>query len=922
MQYICGILSTITRVVRLVSKNLGSRRFSLNTSTNLLFPSTPIETARLQNLESRPDRSVHALVIQRSTESPIYMLGPEANEVVVVCRTRGTSGRREERRSTTMSSSRPTRSRVSSPYVGAPTNAAAEPQNSNAGRERQRTLDGWIEPPMPAPRPSFAEHGIERHGVVQNMAPLGTRPSSKMLKAVTARLENEGLGRSATKRAATSTVTTPGESTMTPEPFTQPLPIQQEERSETPDVPAALKGSEDEAINDMATPIRSPSPSNIPPPQSNGQGVFALSRSPPLPASRMTPSNDIPPMSYSTPYVQQPAQVAPSPYSTPAPYVPAPYMIHTPTFPAPVHQSPYPPPETHTPSSLTPLVVPPLPMDDDGLPSISIDLTDKIVESAVNEALDRHKWPTAYALRTLYDDHRKNKRIVRLIEAVYNGRGTDRDYQEFNIIMRKKKREGKKNRTGEYYFNGDGSDPAPSHPAQQLLSSYPALQVVNPPAKPYKTPYSALPPGPSTANPVPMDSHMDITPASLPASPQTDPDQHVDKRLKSSNGVSSLNLNGDVEVTVNGTKKSQSPPATGTLTSTPVRVRSGSVVSSSSSLSSVDEVILEEGVLSAGPSPARPVSSHLGPGSIGLGFLGAVPQRNFVSPYTNANTFAAVVSGATNGVGVASGRNSGSIVLNEGAANANQNPSTMGSEANLAATAAKPKSSLTTTGTPLSSSFDHVNSSSSSTQIPSSTFSSNSRININDDAANNGEDNTTNNPAEQLSSPHTMAPAALLSQDSLSSSDSVPVAHVPAKFLKSSKNHAYGPPVPENEEVRKRKREARDKSNKYVGREESFVRSTGGSAPAVQEPESGSDEADAAPPPRKRANIKLHVKKGKYNTRNHHEDEPDSSPTTLGFRPSIAPGSVNTSRAGTPLQQARPTRKAKTTGSGLRLKSS
>jgi hypothetical protein len=81
-----------------------------------------------------------------------------------------------------------TRSRYSSPAANASANAAAENSNTVADgpAERPKTmLDLWIEPPLPAPRPSFADHGIERHGVVANMAPLGTRPSSKIMKSAT-----------------------------------------------------------------------------------------------------------------------------------------------------------------------------------------------------------------------------------------------------------------------------------------------------------------------------------------------------------------------------------------------------------------------------------------------------------------------------------------------------------------------------------------------------------------------------------------------------------------------------------------------------------------------------------------------------------------------------------------------------------------
>ncbi|KAA8564124.1 hypothetical protein EYC84_012103 [Monilinia fructicola] len=79
--------------------------------------------------------------------------------------------------------SRPTRSRRSSPFVSAQRNPNSSPATvADSGRKRT-FMDKWTEPPLPAPLPSFAEAGMERHGVVANMAPLGTRPSAKAVKS-------------------------------------------------------------------------------------------------------------------------------------------------------------------------------------------------------------------------------------------------------------------------------------------------------------------------------------------------------------------------------------------------------------------------------------------------------------------------------------------------------------------------------------------------------------------------------------------------------------------------------------------------------------------------------------------------------------------------------------------------------------------
>ncbi|KAF2835144.1 hypothetical protein M501DRAFT_1020138 [Patellaria atrata CBS 101060] len=80
-----------------------------------------------------------------------------------------------------MPSIRPTRksSRTSSPFVR--NNAESPAPPNDVKKERgQTSLDTWMEPPLRNPVPSFEDHGFERGGVVENMAPLGALPSNKL----------------------------------------------------------------------------------------------------------------------------------------------------------------------------------------------------------------------------------------------------------------------------------------------------------------------------------------------------------------------------------------------------------------------------------------------------------------------------------------------------------------------------------------------------------------------------------------------------------------------------------------------------------------------------------------------------------------------------------------------------------------------
>ena len=80
-----------------------------------------------------------------------------------------------------MSSTRSTRksSRRSSPHRN--TLESVPPAAPDREKKEKTFLDKWVEPPLRPPAPSFEDHrGLERHGVLEYMAPLGTLPSAKV----------------------------------------------------------------------------------------------------------------------------------------------------------------------------------------------------------------------------------------------------------------------------------------------------------------------------------------------------------------------------------------------------------------------------------------------------------------------------------------------------------------------------------------------------------------------------------------------------------------------------------------------------------------------------------------------------------------------------------------------------------------------
>ncbi len=744
--------------------------------------------------------------------------------------------------------SRPTRSRVSSPFVSSTRNTTAESSNKSADERPKTFLDRWIEPPLPAPRPSFAEAGIERHGVVQNMAPLGTRPSQKILKTMQAKPDgNDGVGRpSNLKRYPASSGSTPGESVMTPEPATNSHRRRSLSTNKTEEI---ISTPTPKTPTIQASPKKSVSVSrpSVPPPQSSGQGVFALQPSPISIQRQSSPIVCPPP----TPPVQKASQL-------------------------PI-------------------------MNQDGVPELAppnTELCDKVVEVAVQEALDRYRYPTAYALRTLYDDHRTNLRIVRLIESIYTETATQEQKVEFNSIMKHKKREGKRNRTGEYYFNGDGSDPAP------MRSIFSAISAVNPPPPAqYNSPYATpLPPRPgsgavsetqarsSSLNP----QSSAPAPASASASSHQEADHaHISKKHKSNdyqrdntevNGsasaVNSTTDNGNSIDNMDIVETMQNSPENGE------QQRRARSISSSSSLSSVNEQVIEGAFSSAKNSPAVKTSSNhfnsisgLPLNIIGTGnapFGNPVPQPRFVSPYTNANTFSAIAE---------------TLARNPQPPQPITIPQKTGPRIHTFAV------------TPTMSS--------------AATHSHSSSANTNTHANNN-----------QPSTDPSMAPAVL--PPSSSNSASAPEYKFTStfKFRKSNKAN-YVEPEEEDVEKYSLKRKARDKAKKFPKAKESFIRHKV-SIPAPPDTDSESDgpESIAVVNSSKRPKIRLlnngarETRQGSSRSKNYDSEENTlSSPTALGFHPHLAPGSTPSSRAATPNAQSRPTRKGKT-GTGLRVKSS
>ncbi|KAL7923850.1 hypothetical protein ACQKWADRAFT_311650 [Trichoderma austrokoningii] len=80
------------------------------------------------------------------------------------------------------------------------------------------------------------------------------------------------------------------------------------------------------------------------------------------------------------------------------------------------------------------------------------EFADKVVEAAVDEALMHYRYPTAWALRSLYDERSGDSEFVAMIEDVFKQRADADTMDEFARLIEVKKREGKKDDQGCYYF--------------------------------------------------------------------------------------------------------------------------------------------------------------------------------------------------------------------------------------------------------------------------------------------------------------------------------------------------------------------------------------------------------------------------------------------------------------------------------------
>lgn len=374
-------------------------------------------------------------------------------------------------------------------------------------------MQRWLEPPIQN-KASFQEAGLIRGGVVENMAPLGTLPKAAMQKK--SPLNGDPFPppvktRIVLKKPYIATTTTAPEKA----PRVRDASPNEEMNTEM-----------DTTADVDATPLSPLSQPLLPTvlPLDDGADDDYVPQNPKSRPLNTSVSISVTPNNTRRHSVRRrSARPSPTPMSSP---------IHPPS-----------PPRFHPPPST-------LNREPDK------DLADKVVEAAVDEALRHYRYPTAWALRLLYDEHSSDPHFVSMIEDIYYQRADPDTLKEFNKLVCDKKKEGKVDNKGCYYFvppsTGSGFTPH----------------------KPKTAPYE------------------DMIKLDLSVFHDTPADDHVSKKIKLDND-SIVNGNSS-PVKINGANvNSQKGGTTSKSPSKGKKMRTGSV-SSSSTLSSVPDDVPDD----------------------------------------------------------------------------------------------------------------------------------------------------------------------------------------------------------------------------------------------------------------------------------------------------------------------------------------
>lgn len=377
------------------------------------------------------------------------------------------------------SNTRASRSRYSSPATQQRNGngSAGEAARGSSGNGSRALMKRWLEPPV-ATKASFEDAGLMRFGVLENMAPLGTLPKAKKNEGGTGTgvrkiiLRPSGSGAAAAAAAAAAAMAA---DVAAAEPTSS--------SAAAPEAPIAPTTT--------TADTSSASPPSSPPAQPSNTTRAPASQpvSPTQPVSRQPPRKSLP---ASSARAATPTALTATPSRGQAMEDDEDYDPKRPSSRRRRSSKPSLPKKGRPPASVrrSSLVASKLPSPDALHAAIMStppqpptprgwDTAERVIETAIDEALRHYRYPTAYALRMLWDEHSGDAVFVTMMRDVFTQTADSETSRKFSKMLEEAKRHGKRNETGFQYFEPPRSD---SLPRKQKALAAPYEQLIQRPA--------------------------------------------------------------------------------------------------------------------------------------------------------------------------------------------------------------------------------------------------------------------------------------------------------------------------------------------------------------------------------------------------------------------------------------------------------
>ncbi len=209
-----------------------------------------------------------------------------------------------------------------------------------------------------------------------------------------------------------------------------------------------------------------------------------------------------------------------------------------------------------SPSRIQPPLPPPPPPPPINPSRIAEDrqLADKVVEQAVEQAIEHCRYPTAYALRDLYDERCNDPHFVSMLVNIFHQRADTATLREFNRIILEKKRYGKRQNYAFEYFVPDEipiPKPKPAPYASLVSMDLSVFKEVAPDADGRATKKikvekdSETPPRPSANASANANVNVNLD---VHANANADAKADAKTGISAVNGISALGLNGNTTI--------------------------------------------------------------------------------------------------------------------------------------------------------------------------------------------------------------------------------------------------------------------------------------------------------------------------------------------------------------------------------------